>query len=505
MKNIYHNFSNYKIINKHITKNIDLHIFLLCKNYMKDLQTISKLFNISMFPKTLFNDFHGEKGDMITHYLDQTKLLFIGYGKNKVCDTNVLYEIFLHLGKFLSYTRNNNKNILIHLLNDDNEYIIHHQVSGFITGFYSFDFLKSNYKPSKRDQNTIYFYTPKRKVIPYIEKYTQLSLVQNEARNYMNLPSNLLRIKDYISLMKQNLPENVSIQVLSKSMLQKLNMNLILAVNQGSNQDCALVVLTYKHNVKKGDQSGKKTKIDRPVCFIGKGVMFDSGGYDIKIRTMMDMKYDMSASAIAYGIIKSHATLKSNGHYIALLPLVENMIGKDAVRPSDVVISHSGKSVEITNTDAEGRLIIADCMSYSKKFNPKLIVDIGTLAGDTANMFANKSSVIMGNHFNYNKQIIETGKKYHERIWELPMWEDYLQDIVSDIADVRNSGKSHKAGAIIVGTFLSHFVPKDKSGKLVPWVHLDIAGTEDIKESPYYHNGAKIETLKTLYDFTSHL
>ncbi len=492
MKNIYHNFSNYKIINKHISKNIDLHIFLLCKNYQKDLQNISKLFHISKFPKKIFDDFHGEKGDMITHYLDQTKLLFIGYGKNKNCDPQSLYEIFLQLGKSLS---NTNQNILIHLLHDDDEYIIHHQISGFITGYYKFDFLKSNHK-TKILKNSIYFYTPKRKVIPYIEKYTQLSLIQNEVRNYMNLPSNLLRIKDYISFMKQNLPKNVSIQVISKKMLQKLGMNLLLAVNQGSNQDCALVVLTYKKNVKKSDQ---------PICFIGKGVMFDSGGYDIKIRSMLDMKYDMSSSAIVYGIIKSHATLQSNGHYIGLLPLVENMIGKDAIRPSDVIISHSGKSVEITNTDAEGRLVIADCMSYSKKFNPKLLIDIGTLAGDTAHMFANKSSVIMGNHYKYNKEIIEIGKKYHEKIWELPMWEEYLEDIESDVADVRNSGKSNMAGSIIVGAFLSHFVPKDKKGEEIPWVHLDIAGMEVVKGSSLYHNGGKVETLKTLCEFTKDL
>ncbi len=492
----------YKPICKHITKNIDTHIFFLCSSFKNELQEIAKLFNIQSFPKQLFNDFHGKVNEMVTHYLDNTKLVFVGYGTYKTgkneCNYDLLYEIGLKIGKKLSNPEESekNKNIVIHLLKQNNDLYIHHLVSGIILGNYKFDLLKNVTSTLKiKEKQYIYFYHPKKSVFKSIQNYITLSSIHNEVRNYMNLPSNLLRIKDYIQYMKLFLPKNISMRILSKKTLQKLGMNLILAVNQGANQDCALVLLEY--NGSKSD-SGKK----KPICFIGKGVMFDSGGYSIKTRTMEEMKFDMSASAIMYGLMKSHALLKSSGHYVALLPLVENMVSENAIRPSDVIISHSGKSVEIINTDAEGRLVIADCMSYCKKYNPQLIVDMGTLSGETAHIFGNKSSVIMGNNFAINRELMAIGKKYHENIWELPVWDIYLEELKSEIADLRNVSKSGKSGAITVGAFLSQFVPKNKDGKAVDWVHLDIAGTENAESSPYYNDGAKVEILKTLYFYS---
>lgn len=481
----------YKPLFKHITKNIDTHIFFLCTSFKKELVHICKLFHIKSLPVQLFKDFHGLKNEMVTHYLENTKLIFIGYGSEKECNHDLLYEIGLSLGK--KFSNSEKENMVIHLLKENNDLYIHHLVSGIILGNYKFDLLKSKDKKKVTKKNMIYFYHPKKSLFKSIQNYITLSSIHNEVRNYMNLPSNLLRIVDYIKYMKLFLPKNISLKIITKKMLQKVGMNLILAVNQGANQDCALVVLEYKEG------KGKKEK---PICFIGKGVMFDSGGYDIKTRSMEGMKFDMTASAIMYGLMKTHSLLKSSGHYIALLPLVENMVSENAIRPSDVVISHSGKSVEIMNTDAEGRLIIADCMSYCKKYNPRLIIDMGTLSGETAHIFGNKSSVIMGNNFKINREIMEVGKKYHENIWELPMWDIYLDELKSEIADIRNVSKSGKSSAITVGTFLSQFVPKNKDGKKIDWVHLDIAGTETAHSSPYYNDGAKIEILKTLYFYT---
>ncbi len=491
-ENLHH--TTYKPLFKHITKNIDTHIFFLCTSYKKELAHICKLFHIKSLPIHIFKDFHGLQNEMVTHYLEDTKLIFIGYGEEKECNHDLLYEIGLAVGKKISNSHEDREkeNIIIHLLKENNDLYIHHLVSGIILGNYKFDLLKSKDRKKITKKNNIYFYHPKKSVFKSIQNYITLSTIHNEVRNYMNLPSNLLRIVDYIKYMKLFLPKNISLKIMNKKMLQKLGMNLILAVNQGANQDCALVLLEYK-------SEGKK---DKPICFIGKGVMFDSGGYSIKTRTMEEMKFDMSASAIMYGLMKAHSLLKSSGHYVALLPLVENMVSENSIRPSDVVISHSGKSVEIVNTDAEGRLIIADCMSYCKKYNPRLIVDMGTLSGETAHIFGNKSSVIMGNNFKINREIMTIGKKYHEHIWELPMWDIYLDELKSEIADIRNISKSGKSGAITVGSFLSQFVPKNKDGKTVDWVHLDIAGTETAHSSPYYNDGAKIEILKTLYFYT---
>lgn len=484
----------YKPLFKHNTKNIDTHIFFLCTSYKKELAHICKLFHIKSLPVQLFKDFHGLKNEMVTHYLEDTKLIFIGYGTEKECNHDLLYEIGLSVGKKISNLENQKENIIVHLLKENNDLYIHHLVSGIILGNYKFDLLKSKDSKKITKKNNIYFYHPKKSLFKSIQNYITLSSIHNEVRNYMNLPSNLLRIVDYIKYIKLFLPKNISLKIITKKMLQKLGMNLILAVNQGANQDCALVVLEYK--------GGKSDKKEKPICFIGKGVMFDSGGYSIKTRSMEGMKFDMTASAIMYGLMKTHSLLKSSGHYVALLPLVENMVSENAIRPSDVIISHSGKSVEIMNTDAEGRLIIADCMSYCKKYNPRLIIDMGTLSGETAHIFGNKSSVIMGNNFAINREIMAIGKKYHENIWELPMWDIYLDELKSEIADLRNISKSGKSGAITVGSFLSQFVPKNKDGKEVDWVHLDIAGTENAEGSPYYNDGAKIEILKTLYFYT---
>ncbi len=484
-------FSNYYLTHD-INKKIDTHIFFVCKHKKRqELQKIASMMDIEKFPQKVIRDFQDES---ITYYTEKYKILLIGYGSEEECSQEAFYELFLRIGKVCSSI---DSSIIIHLHDSKSTYIIHHQICGFITGHYTFHHLKSGVEKEKKSNKKIYFYTPKRTSAKTIRTYIQMGLIQNEVRNYMNLPSNLLRIPQYISYIKKNSPSNLSVKVLTKSALQKLGMNLLLSVSQGSNQDPALLILEYKGDKKSGKSA--------PVCFIGKGVMFDSGGYDLKKHGMAEMKMDMSASAITYGIMKAHASLHSPGHYVALLPLVENMIVKDAIRPGDIIRSYCGKTVEINNTDAEGRLIIADCMSYSQKYHPQLIIDIGTLTGSTAYMFANKSSVIMGNHHPYIRTLMDIGKKYHEHIWEMPLWTEYVDELKSNIADLQNVGSSHKAEAMVAGAFLSQFVPRKKDGKEVHWIHLDIAGTEMIQNSPYYQNGAKVDTLKSVYQFTKEL
>ncbi len=487
---IFKNYCNYTSIHN-LKKKYDTHIFFIPKSTKDSIssqfQKISHLLLLSApFPKKLISDFTGEIHQHIIHYIDNYKIYIYGYGDSKKFDSSLFYNLSLTIGKNIDC----NENILVHLISD-NENKIHHQVSGFILGHYQFTDLKTEPQYIMNKKHFVTFYHPEIKTKKIIEKYITLSKIQNEIRFYMNLPSNILRISAYISMIRKNLPKNVSIRVIQKKDLEKLGLNLILGVNQGSNQNAALLILEY------ASSSSEKKK--KPICMIGKGVMFDSGGYDIKIRSMVEMKYDMTGSAIVYGAMKAHSLLKSKGHYIALLPLVENMVSENAIRPSDIITSYSGKTVEVTNTDAEGRLIIADCISYAfDKYKPSIIIDLGTLSGEAVRIFNSKSSVIMGNNDKYIQKYIKLSKNFEENTWELPLWDIYKEDLISSIADIRNSCRSGAASTICIGSFLSYFVPNN-----VHWVHLDIAGVDYIHDSPYYYDGGKGEPMKSLYSFTS--
>ncbi len=486
------NYCNYNSIHT-LKKKYDVHVFFLPKStkesILLQLQKISQLLHLSApFPKKIISDFNGNMGQEIIHYVDDYKIYIYGYGDNKKNDSSLFYHLSLKIGKHIDCK----ENILLHLISD-NEIKIHHQVCGFILGHYHFMDLKTMKESTLNKKHSITFYHPQIKTKKIIEKYITLSKIQNEIRFYMNLPSNILRISTYISLIRKNIPKNVSLRVLQKKDLQKLGLDLILGVNQGSNQNASLLILEY------ASSSAEKKK--KPICMIGKGVMFDSGGYDIKMKSMLEMKYDMTGSAIVYGAIKAHSLLKSKGHYISLLPLVENMVSENAIRPSDILTSYSGKTVEITNTDAEGRLIIADSISYAiDKYKPSTIIDLGTLSGEAVHIFNSKSSVIMGNNDKYIQKYIKMSKNFEENTWELPLWDIYKEDLISSIADIRNTCKSGHASTICIGSFLSYFVPEN-----INWVHLDIAGVDYVKDSPYYYDGGKGEPMKSLYAFTSSL
>ena len=263
-------------------------------------------------------------------------------------------------------------------------------------------------------------------------------------------------------------------------------MNLILAVNKGSEYESRFLILKYKNGIAK-----------KKVVFVGKGVMFDSGGLNIKLNDFSDMKEDMTGSAIVFGLIKLLALNKVKGEFIGLIPIVENSVDSKSIRPGDIFKSYSGKTVEIKNTDAEGRLIMADALAYSEKFKPDLIIDVATLTGSALYMLGGKGTIIMGNNNKYIDLLKQSSEETDEKVWEMPMWEEYVEMTKSNIADVKNLSINSKAGAIMAGAFLSNFIPKNTS-----WLHLDIAGVSFLEnENKYYSAGATGEGIKLLYNF----
>jgi leucyl aminopeptidase len=317
-------------------------------------------------------------------------------------------------------------------------------------------------------------------------------MMQNELRTIINTPSNILNSTNYAIYLKNEIKKykNINIKIYNEKDLKKLGCNLILGVNQGSKNEAKMIIINYKN-------IDNNIKNNKPVLLIGKGVMFDSGGYNLKTGDFSDMKYDMTGTAIIYGILLLLSKFNIKGHFIGILPLVENMIGSNAIKPGDILTAYNGSTIEITNTDCEGRLILADAISYSSKYKPKLIIDIATLTGQSATIFGSNTSVIMGNNNKYIQEIIKYGNENNEKIWELPMWEEYMEYTKSKIADYKNLSYDIKASTIMAGAFLYNFVPKKTD-----WIHLDIGGTSDIKENTNMrHYGASGELMRSLLDF----
>ena len=470
-------------------KNIDTYIFILCVDYKNQLSKIEKNLNIKI-PKEIYKKFSSNKTDYLDLYIENKHLILVGYGKNKLCEKKYLYEISGMIGKNIS---TDDKKYFIYGAKDLDMIIA--QISGLMLGYYNFNKYKTDIQ-NKEDKTKIYLYSPIKKFNKYIEERMSTVLIQNEIRNLVNEPANILNSSTYEKYIRKNIPGNINIKVYNNKDLEKLGLNLILAVNKGSHNPAKLIVLNYTGN----PSAIKKNNI----CLIGKGVMFDTGGLDIKYGDFADMKTDMTGSAIAFGVIKACAELKKKVNVIALLPIVENSVDATSMKPGDIVKCYNGKTVEIIDTDAEGRLILADAIAFSIKYKPTLIIDIATLTGDAASIFGELSSVIIGN----NNQFIEKYKKIsndeNEKVWELPMWEEYVELTKSSIADYKNYTIGIKAGAIMGGAFLSNFIPIiDK--KPIPWVHLDIAGVSYLKDATETRNaGATGETFHSIYNLIIH-
>jgi len=267
----------------------------------------------------------------------------------------------------------------------------------------------------------------------------------------------------------------VKCKTLSGPEMKKLGMNGILNVSRGSSEPPKFIILEYNTKKKSNDT----------IVLIGKGVTFDSGGISLKPGAGMDMmKADMSGAAAVLGAFKAISNLKPSSHIVGLVPCTENMPGNNALKPGDIIKCMSGKTVEVLNTDAEGRLILADAISYAKRYKPDAVIDIATLTGACVAALGTFASGMLGNNEELKDRIKQTGENCHERVWELPLWEEYYGLIKSTIADIKNTGGKY-AGTITAACFLGEFVEN------FPWVHLDIAGTFLVeKDTPYIRKGA---------------
>ncbi len=303
------------------------------------------------------------------------------------------------------------------------------------------------------------------------------------ARDLVNTPANDMSPADLAKAALTLKKKNLSVTVLERKDIEKLGMFSYLSVAGGSNHPPKFIILEYKGSKKDA------------IVLIGKSITFDSGGLSIKPSEGLEkMKYDMAGGAAVLGIMNAVSRLDMPVHLIGILPATENLTGGSASRPGDIVRAIDGKTIEIISTDAEGRMTLADAIGYAKRYKPKAIIDIATLTGACSIAFGNVVTAMMGNNKETLERIKQSGESVHERVWEMPLFEEYKEYIKSDIADLKNSGG--RQGSLSSSACFLHEFAGD-----TPWVHLDIAGTAYIdKDKPYIPKGATGIGVRLLFN-----
>ena len=282
-------------------------------------------------------------------------------------------------------------------------------------------------------------------------------------RDLVSEPGNILHPDEYAKRLNLLKKDGLKINIYDEKKLKKLGMNTLLGVGQGSSRGSYLVTMEWK---------GLKDN-SKPLAFVGKGVCFDTGGISLKpAKFMEDMTYDMAGSAVVVGLMKSLALRKAKINAVGVVGLVENMPGGNAQRPGDIVKSYSGKTVEILNTDAEGRLVLADALTYTEeKFKPKFIIDLATLTGAIIVSLGSEYAGLFSNDKKLSNQLIEVGEKVEEKVWRMPLNKNFDKLIDSKNADMQNINYVGGAGSTTAAQFLQRFILNK-----TPWAHLDIAG-----------------------------
>jgi leucyl aminopeptidase len=293
------------------------------------------------------------------------------------------------------------------------------------------------------------------------------------ARDLQNGPPNIVT-PAYLVRTAEGIAQDLKLilNVFDEEALKKMSANGILAVGSGSHEHSYLIVLEYR-----GGKRGEP-----PLCLVGKGLCFDSGGLSLKPGdSMVGMKFDMSGAAAVLGTVKTAAALKLPVNVIGIIPAVMNMPDGKAYRVDDILTMMNGKTVEVGNTDAEGRIVLADALHYAvSTYKPRAVIDLATLTGAILISLGHNATGLFANDDEMALKIWEAGERSGERVWRLPLWEDYRKQIKSEVADIKNTG-GREAGSITAALFLREFVGD------TPWVHLDIAGTANgVKDKPLY-------------------
>ncbi len=455
----------------------------------KAIDAVSKKYLSNLIRR---GDMDGNKGQsLLLHNVPgmiADRVLLIGCGKEREIDERNYRTIIANSIQALNKTGSlDGVNYLSELTikGRDHHWKIRQAVQVAEHSLYQFDELKTKKKADRRPLRKITFTVPTRRELPEGE----IAMREGRAiangikftRDLGNRPSNVCTpsylAQQATALGKGN--RSLTVDILEEADMKKLGMGSLLSVSQGSARPAKLITMEYK---------GSK-KAQKPIVLVGKAVTFDTGGISLKPGAAMDeMKYDMCGGASVFGTISAVAELGLPINVVGVIPAVENMPSSTATNPGDIFTSMSGQTIEVLNTDAEGRLILCDAITYSERFNPEVVIDIATLTGACVMALGKHATGLLSNHNPLARELLNAGDESGDRAWQLPLWDEYQQQLNSPFADIANIG-GRDAGTITAACFLSRFAEK------YHWAHLDIAGTGWVSGSNKGATGRPVSLL----------
>lgn len=420
----------------------------------------------------LMQDYKADLGEVQIIYLNDRHLFLLGLGKNpSFAEVFKAFRSFSHKYK----TKIGHQLAISWLHENESPTLARHveaAVNGLFLGTYHISRFKSSNSsephPLKADDAEICFYLPETladSVQIAAERGLHMANSQMSIFDIVNAPSNKKLPSDLAAwAIDSGKKYGYKVETFDQQQMEAKGLHALLAVNRGSEFPAAFIIMEYQPEI-----PGQYKKVG----LVGKGVTFDTGGLSIKPSMNMHfMKSDMGGAAAVFGTMEMAAKLKLPVHLIGIVPATENSVDAKSVKPSDVINSYSGKTIEIIDTDAEGRLILADGLNYMvKHYQPEILIDLATLTGSAVRTFGYHAAALFANNDELAEKIYQTGEKNGERVWRLPLWDTYKEDIKSDIADVRNYSGRPTAGAIGAAKFLEFFIEEHPN-----WAHLDIAG-----------------------------
>ncbi|CUH96168.1 putative cytosol aminopeptidase [Propionispora sp. 2/2-37] len=416
------------------------------------------------------------------------EVILLGLGKREELSSD---KVRIASGIAVRAAKKANCRSLVSVLHTAQEAVILRSViEGSILGTYSFDYYKSDKKKTKSIETLAFLHHQIDKIADYEELVAEIQVVAdsvNLARDLVNHPACYMTPAQMAAEAEEIARQgDIEVKVLDRKAMEKEGMHALLAVAQGSSEPPKCIILKYTG-------AGR----NRPyVAFVGKGVTFDSGGISLKpSANMEEMKGDMAGGATVLAAMAAINRLKLPVNIIGVIPCTENMPSGSALKPGDIITSMSGKTIEIVNTDAEGRLILADAITYACRQGASKIVDLATLTGACVVALGDVASGVITNDQTWCDEVLNAAAEAGEVMWQMPNLEEYKEQIKSEIADLKNSG-GRMAGMITAGLFIGCFVDK------VPWVHIDIAGTSDTSKTKGYNikggTGVGVRTLVNL-------
>jgi leucyl aminopeptidase len=419
-------------------------------------------------------EFEGRAGEALVYHthgkVPAKRLLFVGLGKKSQLTLDGIRQALGHAVKRVRQCKATSFAAVVPAVMPRGQApldVAQAMTEGAILGNYQFNTYRSdNGTPVNVERMTIL--TQQKAHLRPLSEGIRRGMATAEAavmvRDLCNHPSNVMtptRIANEAKKIAKD--ETLMLKILEQKDMEQLGMGALLGVARGSHEPPKFIILEY---------NGSKKKDERPVVFIGKTITFDTGGISLKpAENMEHMKADMTGGAEVLAAVRAAARLRLPLRLVSILPVAENMPGGRAMKPGDIVKTLSGKTVEVQNTDAEGRLILADALAYAQRYNPAALVDIATLTGACVVALGQFAIGMFGTDEKLKAQVQKSGQKSGERVWEMPLWDEYFEQLRSDVADMRNIG-GRGGGMITAALFLSKFAGDG------PWVHIDIASTD---------------------------